>query len=38
VPLDGIPFGQGPRRCPGVAHARALAEGVIEALRPTAPV
>jgi hypothetical protein len=38
VPLDGMPFGEGPRRCPGVAHARALAEGVLEALRPTAPV
>jgi cytochrome P450 len=38
VPLDGIPFGEGPRRCPGVAHARALAEGVLEALRPTAAV
>jgi hypothetical protein len=34
VPLDGIPFGAGPRRCPGEAHARALAEGVLEALRP----
>jgi hypothetical protein len=38
VPLDGIPFGAGPRRCPGVAHARALAEGVLAALRPAAPV
>jgi hypothetical protein len=38
VPLDGIPFGVGPRRCPGVAHARALAEGVLAALRPAAPV
>jgi hypothetical protein len=38
VPLDGIPFGEGPRRCPGVAHARALAEGVLAALRPVAPV
>ena len=37
VPLDGIPFGDGPRGCPGVAHARALAEGVLEALRPGAP-
>ena len=36
VPLAGIPFGDGPRRCPGVAHARALAEGVLEALRPGA--
>jgi hypothetical protein len=34
VPLDGIPFGAGPRRCPGEAHARALAEGVLDALRP----
>lgn len=38
VPLDGIPFGEGPRRCPGAAHARALAEGVLAALRPAAPV
>ena len=38
VVLDGIPFGAGPRRCPGVAHARALAEGVLAALRPAAPV
>jgi hypothetical protein len=38
VPLDGIPFGEGPRRCPGVAHARALADGVLDALRPIAPV
>ena len=38
VPLEGIPFGAGPRRCPGVAHARALAEGVLAALRPAAPV
>jgi hypothetical protein len=38
VPLDGIPFGEGPRRCPGVAHARALAEGALAALRPAAPV
>ena len=34
VPLDGIPFGAGPRRCPGQAHARALADGVLDALRP----
>jgi cytochrome P450 len=34
VPLDGIPFGAGPRRCPGAAHARALADGVLDALRP----
>jgi hypothetical protein len=33
VPLDGIPFGEGPRSCPGVAHARALAEGVLDGLR-----
>jgi hypothetical protein len=33
VPLDGIPFGEGPRRCPGEAHARALADGVLDALR-----
>jgi hypothetical protein len=38
VPLDGIPFGAGPRRCPGVAHARALAEGVLDAVRPAAAV
>ena len=38
VALDGIPFGEGPRRCPGVAHARALADGVLDALRPTAAV
>jgi hypothetical protein len=34
VPLVGIPFGAGPRRCPGEAHARALAAGVLAALRP----
>ena len=34
VPLDGIPFGEGPRRCPGEEHARALAAGVLDALRP----
>jgi hypothetical protein len=33
VPLDGHPFGAGPRRCPGEAHARALAAGVIEGAR-----
>jgi hypothetical protein len=27
VPLAGAPFGAGPHRCPGAAHARALAEG-----------
>jgi hypothetical protein len=36
VPLDGIPFGEGLRRCPGVAHARALAEGVLDAVRSAA--
>ncbi|HWK24982.1 MAG TPA: hypothetical protein VNS09_00360 [Solirubrobacter sp.] len=29
VPLAGRPFGEGPRRCPGEAHALALVEGVI---------
>jgi len=29
VPLAGHPFGAGPRRCPGEAHARALVEGVV---------
>ena len=33
VPLDGTPFGAGPRRCPGEAHARALATGVVEGAR-----
>jgi hypothetical protein len=33
VPLDGHPFGAGPRRCPGQAHALALAEGVVEGAR-----
>ena len=28
VDLAGRPFGEGPRRCPGEAHARALVEGV----------
>jgi hypothetical protein len=28
VPLDGRPFGDGPRRCPGERHARALAEAL----------
>ena len=37
VPLDGRPFGAGPRRCPGEAHARALAAGVIEGARGEAP-
>jgi hypothetical protein len=35
VPLDGLPFGEGPRRCPGEEHARALAAGVLDALRPS---
>lgn len=34
VPLAGTPFGQGPRRCPGEEHARALAAGVLDALQP----
>ena len=33
VPLDGHPFGAGPRACPGEAHARALAAGVVEGAR-----
>jgi hypothetical protein len=37
VPLAGIPFGEGPRRCPAEQHARALAAGILDALRPTAP-
>jgi cytochrome P450 len=28
VDLAGCPFGSGPRRCPGEAHARALVEGL----------
>jgi hypothetical protein len=32
VPLDGIPFGEGPRRCPAEPHARALAAGILDAL------
>ena len=31
VGLHGIPFGAGPRRCPGRAHALALAEGALSA-------
>ncbi|MEV0129510.1 hypothetical protein AB0H83_13770 [Dactylosporangium sp. NPDC050688] len=31
VSLHGIPFGAGPRRCPGRAHALALAEGALSA-------
>ena len=37
VPLAGIPFGEGPRRCPGEQHARALAAGLLDALRPELP-
>jgi hypothetical protein len=33
VPLTGIPFGEGPRCCPAEQHARALAAGVLDALR-----
>lgn len=33
VPLDGHPFGAGPRRCPGEALALALAAGVVEGAR-----
>jgi hypothetical protein len=36
VPLTGIPFGAGPRRCPAEPHARALAAGILDALRETA--
>jgi hypothetical protein len=31
VSLHGMPFGAGPRRCPGRAHALALAEGAVSA-------
>ncbi|MEV4138774.1 hypothetical protein AB0J72_42245 [Dactylosporangium sp. NPDC049742] len=31
VSLQGIPFGAGPRRCPGRAHAIAIAQGVVSA-------
>lgn len=34
VPLSGIPFGEGPRRCPAEQHALALATGVLEGLSP----
>lgn len=34
VPLTGIPFGEGPRRCPAEPHARALAAGILDALHP----
>ncbi|WP_328448525.1 hypothetical protein [Amycolatopsis sp. NBC_00438] len=33
VELTGMPFGAGPRECPGSAHAIALATGVLQALR-----
>jgi cytochrome P450 len=33
VSLAGTPFGAGPRACPGVRHAEALATGVLQALR-----
>jgi hypothetical protein len=33
VTLAGRPFGAGPRACPGEAHARALAAGVVKAAR-----
>lgn len=32
VALDGVPFGAGPRRCPGERHALALAAGVLDAV------
>jgi cytochrome P450 len=31
-PAGNLAFGSGPRACPGVAHARALAEGAAEPL------
>ncbi|MFF5234487.1 hypothetical protein [Dactylosporangium sp. NPDC000521] len=31
ISLRGIPFGAGPRRCPGRAHALAIAEGAVSA-------
>jgi hypothetical protein len=33
VDLTGLPFGAGPRACPGAEHALALAAGVVEARR-----
>ncbi len=33
VELAGLPFGAGPKECPGREHAVALAAGVLEALR-----
>ena len=33
IDLAGHPFGAGPRACPGEAHARALAAGVLEGAR-----
>ncbi|HET6549327.1 MAG TPA: hypothetical protein VFG79_12750, partial [Solirubrobacter sp.] len=33
VDLAGHPFGAGPRACPGVEHALALVEGVVEGAR-----
>jgi hypothetical protein len=33
IDLKGHPFGAGPRKCPGEAHARALARGVVEGAR-----
>ena len=33
----GYPFGAGPHACPGAAHATAIAEGVLDALRAAAP-
>jgi cytochrome P450 len=33
IDLKGHPFGAGPRACPGEAHARALAQGVVEGAR-----
>jgi len=33
----GFPFGAGPHACPGAAQATAIAEGVLDALRPAAP-